>query len=245
MSQQTLNNLDSYGIQRGKINANFTDVYGGIASEAATARAAELAAQTTANAAIPATQKGAASGVASLDGSSHIPAAQIPAPTAATLGGVQSAAAVAHQYVTSISTAGVPVLGQPSSADLSDLAAVITTPIANNAAAIATNTAALTVQSDNTQIGTTYAFALTDAGQNVDLSNAAAIAATIPPHSTVAFPVGTLLYWTQAGAGVVTVGGGAGVTLTKRASYSYSTSELLAGGYAYQVSQDNWRIYNS
>lgn len=46
-------------------------------------------------------------------------AAQIPAPTATTLGGVESVVPIVHEFVTGISIAGVPSLSQPSFADLS------------------------------------------------------------------------------------------------------------------------------
>jgi hypothetical protein len=46
--------------------------------------------------------------------------ADLPNPAASTLGGVRSLAAVAHNFVTSISTAGQPVAAQPVSTDLSD-----------------------------------------------------------------------------------------------------------------------------
>jgi len=45
--------------------------------------------------------------------------ADLPLPAASTLGGVQSAAAVSHQWINSISTLGVPALSQPSYADIS------------------------------------------------------------------------------------------------------------------------------
>ena len=46
-------------------------------------------------------------------------AARLPNPSAATLGGVESAAAIAHEWIDSISTAGVPHLSQPAESDLS------------------------------------------------------------------------------------------------------------------------------
>ncbi|HZU30680.1 MAG TPA: hypothetical protein VFB79_06165 [Candidatus Angelobacter sp.] len=49
-----------------------------------------------------------------------LPAGRLPTPTASTLGGVQSLAATAHQFLTSISTAGAPAAAQPASADISD-----------------------------------------------------------------------------------------------------------------------------
>ena len=47
-------------------------------------------------------------------------AARLPLPTASTIGGVESIGPVTHQWVTAISTSGVPSLAQPSVADLSD-----------------------------------------------------------------------------------------------------------------------------
>jgi len=46
--------------------------------------------------------------------------ADLPNPSAATLGGVRSAAATSHQWINSISTSGVPAATQPASTDLSD-----------------------------------------------------------------------------------------------------------------------------
>jgi hypothetical protein len=46
----------------------------------------------------------------------------LPPPSASTLGGIQSAAAVSHQWVNSISTLGVPALSQPAFADISGAA---------------------------------------------------------------------------------------------------------------------------
>ena len=57
--------------------------------------------------------------------------ADIPPPAATTLGGVESVAPVAHQFVTGISTAGVPSLAQPAAADVSGLAASATTDTTN------------------------------------------------------------------------------------------------------------------
>lgn len=54
--------------------------------------------------------------------SGTLPAGRLPNPSATTLGGVQSAAAVSHQWIASISTAGVPSLSQPAFADISGTA---------------------------------------------------------------------------------------------------------------------------
>lgn len=58
----------------------------------------------------------------------------------------------------------------------------------------------------NAQTGTTYSLVLADAGKLVTLSNASAIALTIPANSSVAFPVGTVINILQLGAGRVTTG---------------------------------------
>src|SRR5687768_14400082 len=68
----------------------------------------------------------------------------------------------------------------------------------------------------NPQTGTTYTLVLTDAGKVVGLTNAGAITLTVPPNSSVAFPVGTTVGLRQGGAGQVTVTPGSGVTINSR-----------------------------
>lgn len=66
-----------------------------------------------------------------------LPAAQLPNPSASTLGGVESIAAVAHNYLTSISTSGVPAQARPVLADLSDTPAqnlVVASPVGGSGA---------------------------------------------------------------------------------------------------------------
>ena len=84
------------------------------------------------------------SGYAGLDVSGLLNTAQIPAPTSTTFGGVKSLAAVAHNFLTSIGTDGVPVAAQPSSADLSDVANIAFLNVASQ-----TLTGPLSVRDDN------------------------------------------------------------------------------------------------
>lgn len=66
---------------------------------------------------------GAAVTVAQLafsDISGSVAAAQLPNPTASTLGGIESLAAVTSKWINTISTSGVPSATQPASSDLSD-----------------------------------------------------------------------------------------------------------------------------
>lgn len=77
-----------------------------------------------------------------------------------------------------------------------------------------------------TQAGTTYTLALADQGKVVELTSATAVTVTVPPNSSVAFPVGTVIEFLQYGAGQATLAAGSGVTLrnpsslTTRAQYS-------------------------
>lgn len=96
----------------------------------------------------------------------------------------------------------------------------------------------------NAQTGTSFTPALTDNGKLVTLSNTSAIAVTIPPFSSVAYPVGAQLNFVGINTGTVTFGQGSGVTIVStgatasapalRARYSSAT--------AICISQDNWLI---
>lgn len=64
----------------------------------------------------------------------------------------------------------------------------------------------------NAQI-TSYTLVLADAGKLVEVANASANTLTVPPNSSVAFPVGTIIDVLQTGAGQTTLTAGAGVTI--------------------------------
>lgn len=65
----------------------------------------------------------------------------------------------------------------------------------------------------DSQTGVSYTLALTDAGKVVEMSNASANTLTVPPNSSVAFPIGTAVLVRQMGAGLTTIAAGAGVTI--------------------------------
>lgn len=88
-----------------------------------------------------------------------------------------------------------------------------------------------------------YTLALADAGTVVEMNVASANTVTIPPNSSVAFPVGTILEICQVALGQTTVAAGAGVTirnpgtsLAARAQWSTlslrqrATNEWVLGG---------------
>lgn len=58
-----------------------------------------------------------------------------------------------------------------------------------------------------------YTLDLDDAGQIVEATKATAMTITVPPASSVNFPVGTVIEILQYGAGQVTITPGSGVTI--------------------------------
>lgn len=58
-----------------------------------------------------------------------------------------------------------------------------------------------------------YTLVLTDAGKFIQMSVATANTLTIPPNSSVAFPINTEILFSQAGVGQVTITPGVGVTV--------------------------------
>jgi hypothetical protein len=101
--------------------------------------------------------------------------------------------------------------------------------------------ARLDSQSINAQTGTSYTLALSDGDKLVTLDNSSAITLTVPPNSSVAFPVGDCVDIAALGTGAVTVVGGSGVTvngtpgLKLRARYSGATLRKLG--------TDTWIIF--
>lgn len=65
----------------------------------------------------------------------------------------------------------------------------------------------------NAQTGTAYTLVLADAGKVIEMNNASANTLTVPPNSSVAFPVGTKIDIVQTGAGETSIAPGSGVTL--------------------------------
>ncbi|WP_336802512.1 hypothetical protein [Kaistia sp. MMO-174] len=93
----------------------------------------------------------------------------------------------------------------------------------------------------NTQTGTTYTLVLSDKGKVVEMNNASANTLTVPPNSSVAFPVGSWIDLRQLGAGQTTIAAGSGVTIR-----SYGTKLKLTGQYAgatlVKRSTDEWTL---
>lgn len=92
----------------------------------------------------------------------------------------------------------------------------------------------------NNQTGTSYVLVLGDAGFLVRMNNAAANTCTIPPNSSVAFPLDTVITIRQIGAGITTIVAGAGVTINSPATLAIArqkgTVQLV------QVATDTWDL---
>lgn len=92
-----------------------------------------------------------------------------------------------------------------------------------------------------TQAGASYTLALTDLGTEVDMTAATATTVTIPPNSSVAFPINASIIIRQYGAGQVTIANGAGVTL-RAAGGALKTAAQYAALTLTKKATDEWFI---
>ena len=97
----------------------------------------------------------------------------------------------------------------------------------------------------NAQTGTTYTFVLADADNKlVTASNASAQTYTIPPNSSVAYPVGSQINIIAIGAGQVSFAQGSGVTIASNGATA--TAPKLRVQYssatAIKVATDTWYV---
>lgn len=97
----------------------------------------------------------------------------------------------------------------------------------------------------NAQTGTTYTFVLTDANNTlVTASNASAQTYTIPPNSSVAYPIGAQLNIIQIGAGQVSFAQGSGVTIASNGGTSTAPKCRVqySAATAIKVGTDSWYV---
>lgn len=98
----------------------------------------------------------------------------------------------------------------------------------------------------NAQTGTSYTTVLSDAINTlVTINNASTATVTIPPNSSVPYPVGAVLNIARIGTGAVNIAQGAGVTIVSNgatasaptARVRYSVLSLV------QTSANNWLAF--
>jgi hypothetical protein len=96
-----------------------------------------------------------------------------------------------------------------------------------------------------TEAGTTYTYALSDHGVYIRHTNASAITVTVPPNSSVAFPIGTELHGIQGGAGQVTIDNGSGVTINHSGAGADATTRAGNSGWSLikVASPDTWDLH--
>lgn len=97
------------------------------------------------------------------------------------------------------------------------------------------------IYSKITEIATSTTLALSHAGRTLLVNSASAVTITVPPHSSVAFEVGTEIDIGQMAAGQVTLAAGAGVTLRAEGGYLDTTAQY-AGFIIKQTAEDVWWV---
>src|ERR1700733_2838022 len=81
----------------------------------------------------------------------------------------------------------------------------------------------------NTQT-VSYTLVLTDIGKCVVMNSASGVNLTVPPNSSVAFQVGTIIAWYGLGAGLITFVAGSGVTIETRGGATLVSAVQKASG---------------
>lgn len=162
-------------------------------------------------------------------------------PTTPTAAPGTSTTQVASTAFVSVADALLAPLASPT---FTGIPAAPTASLTTNTTQLATTAfvqSVVATSSFNAQVGTTYTFALSDAGITVTCTNASPILATIPLNSTVAFPVGSNIDVIQGGAGKVTFTPAGGVTLKSLAG-NLSISGQNAGITLRKEATDTWYV---
>jgi len=135
--------------------------------------------------------------------------------------------------------------GAVATAKIAD-GAVATAKIADGSVTKAKLASTTALQAFNAQTGTSYTLGLSDAdfGLMLTLSNASAITLTVPNESSVNFPVGSSINFTQLGAGQVTVAAASGVTINSQGA-KMKTTGTYAVGSLIKMSSNNWLLFGN
>ena len=85
-----------------------------------------------------------------------------------------------------------------------------------------------------------YTLALTDSGKVIEFNNSSGATITIPPNSSVPFPIGTKVYICFVGSATLTLAAGSGVTLSR--SGGFGVNEEI---YLRKRATDSWIVVDS
>lgn len=86
-----------------------------------------------------------------------------------------------------------------------------------------------------------YTLVLGDAGKVIETNKATANSVTVPPNSSVAFEVGTIVELFQYGAGQTTIAAGAGVTIRSSGGKLKLTGQY-SGASLRKIATDEWAL---
>lgn len=115
----------------------------------------------------------------------------------------------------------------------------LTTPILGVATATSITVSGNVVYHLDTSAQTTsYTLSLSDDGKLVEISSATGVNLTVPPNSSVPFPIGTQITVLQTGAGQITVVQGAGVTVNANPGLKIRTQ--WTAGTLIKRATDSW-----
>lgn len=93
----------------------------------------------------------------------------------------------------------------------------------------------------STQAGTSYTAVLADANTYILFTSSTAVAFTIPPNASEAFPIDTVISFEQNGTGPVTLTPGSGVTLNSRGAALITAGQYAVGSIK-KVAADTWTV---
>ena len=97
--------------------------------------------------------------------------------------------------------------------------------------------------STNTQTSN-YTLVLSDAGKTVEMSSSSPLQLTVPPNSSVAFPINTYITVTQTGTGALTFVAGSGVTITPPAGGSLNSPGQGQPVILWKKATNTWALWN-
>jgi hypothetical protein len=104
---------------------------------------------------------------------------------------------------------------------------------------------------DNIQAGTTYTLVLSDANQEIGLTNASSCVVSIPLNASVAFPIGTRIPVWADGTGIYSIVGVSGITLngvsdgTRTGVITVNTAGIRYAVILRKIDTDSWTVSGS